>query len=194
VRSGSGSPPELYDAVVLAGGASRRMGQDKPSLYVGELTLLDRVLSSVPTAQRVVVVGPERPVTRDVAWTQEDPPGAGPVAALAAGLALVEAPRTVLLAADLPFVAPATVGALLAALGPELDGAVLVDDGGRDQYLCSAWRTDALRSVDLTVDRMGLLVGQLSYAQVRLPVAPGEMPPWTDCDTPEDLHAARGSR
>jgi hypothetical protein len=105
VSSTNGYPPEPFDAVVLAGGASRRMGQDKTTLYVGGLTLLDRVLASVAGAGRVVVVGPQRPVAREVVvgpqrpvarevvWALEEPPGAGPVAALAAGLPHVTAPR-----------------------------------------------------------------------------------------------------
>jgi len=186
----NGRPPEPFDAVVLAGGASRRMGRDKPSLYVGELTLLDRVLSSVSDARTVVVVGPARQLPSDVVQVQEDPPGAGPVAALAAALPHVTAPTVVLLAADLPFLDPATVAALLSAVSPD-EGAVLVDDGDRDQYLCSVWTTDALRSTDLTVDRLGRLVSQLAYARVRLPAAPGVVPPWIDCDTPQDLQAAQ---
>jgi molybdopterin-guanine dinucleotide biosynthesis protein A len=168
------------------------MGQDKPSLYVGELTLLDRVLSALAGAAQVVVVGPVRPVApevlgpRDVVWAQEDPPGAGPVAALAAGLEHVTAPLVVVLAADLPFLTPGTVRVLLDAAP-----AVLVDDEGREQYLCSAWSTPALREADLTVDRMGRLAAQLSYTRVGLPVVPGGLPPWTDCDTPDDLQAAQ---
>ncbi|MGW0901366.1 NTP transferase domain-containing protein, partial [Streptomyces goshikiensis] len=40
-----------YDAIVLAGGAARRLGGvDKPALPVGARTLLDRVLDACPDA------------------------------------------------------------------------------------------------------------------------------------------------
>lgn len=164
-------------------------GLDKPSLYVGELTLLDRVLSAVAGARRVVVVGPPRPVRAEVVWAREDPPGSGPVPALRAGLACVSSPYLLVLAADLPFLDEAVVQQLLA--GVAADGALLLDDGGRDQYLCSAWRTESLRRADLRVDRLGVVVQGLDVARLRVEVAPGVPGPWTDCDTPADLERAR---
>lgn len=183
----SAPPP---DVVVLAGGSGRRMGGvDKPSLYVGRLTLLDRVLLAVPDDARVVVVGPFRSVRRSVHWTREDPAGSGPVAALAAGLELVTSDTVVLLAADLPHLTARTVEALAAAVTS--DGVVLVDEDGKDQYLCSAWSTEALRAADLSVPRLRDVVAQLGVERITLPVAPGTPRPWYDCDTPEDLEAAR---
>ncbi|MGH3120123.1 MAG: NTP transferase domain-containing protein, partial [Streptosporangiaceae bacterium] len=58
------APAHAYDAVVLAGGRSIRLGgTDKPGLIVGEQTLLGSVVSAVTSAgaDRIVVVGPERP-------------------------------------------------------------------------------------------------------------------------------------
>jgi molybdopterin-guanine dinucleotide biosynthesis protein A len=180
----------VFDALVLAGGAARRLGGvDKSTLTVGGASLLDRVLQASRGAERTVVVGPDRPTSRPVHWTRELPVGAGPVAAVAAGLALVTAPHVVLLAADLPFLQPSTLEALLAGLGE--DGAVLVDDTGREQWLCSAWRTEALRGAELTTDRLSRLLGDLRITRLALPVGVGEVAPWVDCDTQEDLQRAR---
>ncbi|MFF8511565.1 DUF6457 domain-containing protein [Streptomyces sp. NPDC015492] len=76
-----------HDAVVLAGGAARRLGgADKPGVRVGGRPLLDRVLAACRRAERTVVVGVPRPTVRPVHWTREDPPGGGPLAALDAGV------------------------------------------------------------------------------------------------------------
>ncbi|MFE6711603.1 NTP transferase domain-containing protein [Streptomyces sp. NPDC057695] len=76
-----------YDAVVLAGGAARRLGgADKPGVRVGGRPLLDRVLAACRGAERTVVVGDPRPTVHPVRWTREDPPGGGPLAALDAGV------------------------------------------------------------------------------------------------------------
>ena len=181
-----------YDAVVLAGGGARRLGGvDKPGLEVGGATLLDRVLSAVADAARVVVVGPQRPVGRDVVWAREDPPGGGPAAALAAGLVHVHAATVVVLAADLPFLDPRTVAVLRAAAEGE-DGAVLVDDEGRDQVLTSCWSTPRVReraTGDLAGQPLRALLRGL--APVRLP-APDPRAV-QDVDTPEDLERARSA-
>ena len=147
------------------------------------------MLLAVADADTVVVVGPERPTVRPVAWAREDPPGGGPAAALAAGLAHVTAPAVVVLAADLPFLDAATVQALRAA-AEGADGALLVDGGGRDQVLTSAWSTDLLRaqaSGDLAGAPLRALLRGL--APVRLP-APDPRAV-RDVDTPADLEAAR---
>jgi molybdenum cofactor guanylyltransferase len=179
-------------AVVLAGGAARRMGGvDKPAAVVGGVPMLDRVLAAVPVEADVVVVGPERRTARPVRWAREDPPGGGPLAALAAGLAAVRAERVLVLAADLPFLTPGAVAALLDAVG-DGDGALLVDGEGRAQWLCSAWRTASVRRALPAGDLAGLplraALGGLRATRVAT-VVDGPTP-WLDCDTPEDLRRA----
>lgn len=176
-------PEAPYDAVVLAGGAARRFGGgDKPGALAGGVPLIVRVVSAVADAGRVIVVGPERPGLEAV-FVREEPPGSGPVPALRAGLALVEAPRLVLLAADLPFLTRKVVARLLAH--PE---AVLADAEGRDQWLTGAWRTEVLRDALERYDGRSLrgVLGPLGPVRV----AAGEG--WSDCDTLEDLARAEG--
>jgi molybdopterin-guanine dinucleotide biosynthesis protein A len=115
-----------YDAIVLAGGAARRLGgADKPALSVGGRPLLDRVLAACPDAAVTVVVGPGRPTRRAVVPALEDPPGGGPLAALDAGLRHTTAPTVLVLSADLPFLTRAAVRALLeaATTTPAAEGA-----------------------------------------------------------------------
>jgi molybdopterin-guanine dinucleotide biosynthesis protein A len=186
-------PEYTYDAVVLAGGAARRLGgEDKPGLVVGGATLLDRVLAACADARETVVVGPERVTARPVRWVRESPPGGGPVAALAAGLELVDAETTLLLAADLPFLDAPTVHRLLDALAaPGIAAAVLVDAEGRDQSLTAAYHTAPLRAA---LARVG------SPADARLQAVTSALPTRhlpdphgaaVDVDTWEDVRLAR---
>ncbi|MFG1738268.1 molybdenum cofactor guanylyltransferase [Micromonospora chalcea] len=108
-----------YAAVVLAGGAARRMGGvDKPARPVGGRPMLHRVLAAVADADQRIVVGPSGPLPDGVRTTREEPPGGGPVAATAAGLALLDPATTTvaLLAADLPLLTAAAVTELRRAL------------------------------------------------------------------------------
>ncbi|KJK54680.1 NTP transferase domain-containing protein [Streptomyces sp. NRRL F-4428] len=186
-----------YDAIVLAGGAARRLGgADKPALSVGGRALLDRVLDACPDALRTVVVGGRRPTARPVRWTREDPPGGGPVAALDAGLRDTTAGLVLVLSADLPFLDRETVRALLAAAGaPGTDGAVLRDPEGRDQPLVAAYRAEPLRrEVALLATEHGALAGlPLRALTAELELAQVEAQPLAafDCDTWDDLSAAR---
>jgi len=189
-------PYDPYDAVVLAGGAARRLGgADKPGVRVGGRALLDRVLAACAGARTTVVVAAPRPTVRPVRWAREEPPGAGPVAALAAGLRHTTAEHAVVLSADLPFLRPATLRRLLAALHETgADGALLTDADGRDQPLVAAYRIAALRRelAALAAAHDGLtglplrrLTGALRLTRVPDPHAS------FDCDTWDDIANAR---
>lgn len=177
-----------YDAIVLAGGAGCRLGgQDKPDQVVGGRSMLARVVDAVADAERIIVVGPERTAIGGVRWAAEDPRGGGPVAAIAAGLPAVQAPVTILLAADLPFVA-AAIDPLRAALRPDEAAVALADSTGRINFLAAAWWTQRLRAAVASLpDPAG--------RPMRALVCPRGVPDpagWgDDCDTPEQLAAAR---
>lgn len=182
----------MFHAIVLAGGKATRLdGADKPGLEVAGTSLLDRVLAAVADADRIVVIGPARPVSPAVTWCREQPPGGGPVSALAAGLEHVDADVVLTLAADLPWIAPA-VPVLLAALsGTGSDYAALVDGEGRVNYLAAAWRRASLaRALTSAGDPRGRSMRSLvsAAAMIEVPDAGG----WgLDCDTWDDLDAAR---
>jgi molybdopterin-guanine dinucleotide biosynthesis protein A len=156
---------------------------DKTAVAVGGVPLLDRVLAATAGAASVVVVGRSRPAVRAVTWVQEDPPGGGPAAAVAAALEVVSSQIVVVLAGDLPLLAVADVERLAAAVVD--DGAVYMDGDGAEQWLCSAWRADALRAAGLEAG--GSLRGALApLTFARLAAGSAVL----DCDTPDDVRRA----
>lgn len=182
--------------MVLAGGAARRLGgQAKPELLLGGRRLLDLVLDAVPDADPRIVVGPPMSVPAGVRLVREEPPGGGPVAGLAAGLTNLPADTQVVavLAADLPFLTRPVIAALLAAAA---DGAVLVDDSGRDQLLIGVWRVAALHMAvagmpSVAGASLRRLAARLDVTRVSWDVPAGTPPPWWDCDSADELRQAR---
>lgn len=186
----------VYDLIVLAGGAARRLGgADKPALEIGGMSLLDRVLDAATHAGRTVVVGPERPVAcpERVVWRQEEPAGGGPVAAIAAGFPETRASTLLVLAADLPWIGGG-VDPLLTALSGAAGGvALLTDESGHPNYLAGSWRRATLGAA---LDAVGAAAGSSMRALVAaaggLPVLVADEGGWgRDCDTWDDLDDAR---
>lgn len=148
--------------VVLAGGRSQRMGQDKLALRLAGNTLLARAARAVAAVidpqildgGALVIAGPQPAQwdgPRSARFVVEDPPFGGPVAGIATALAQLEASvavselssvEVILIAGDLAD--PDRVVAQLddAAMGP--DGVVLQDSEGWPQYLAGRYRLPAL--------------------------------------------------
>ena len=190
--AGPGTPAPDLGAVVLTGGSAARLqGADKASIEAGGSTLLEHVLDALSEVPDVVVVGEVLPTTRPVTFLREDPPGGGPAAGLLAGLrGFARTPRlVVVVAVDMPLVTAATVNRLM--LSSAEDGALLVDEDGRRQYLCAIYRTDAL------LDAAPPLEGQHGLPMRRLVsgLALAEVPAlaWEarDVDSWDDLAALR---
>lgn len=194
-----------FDAVILAGGRSSRLGgTPKAALRFRGDTLLERSLLAAAGARGVAVVGPEADaLPAGVLLSREDPPFAGPAAALAAGLEALAgggaagrnpAPLTLVLACDMPLVADA-VHALFADRSraqPGSDGSVAVSADGRIQPLAGLYDTAALQRSVADAARRGTLVGGslfglLASLDLRtVPVPPGST---DDVDTWADAQA-----
>jgi molybdopterin-guanine dinucleotide biosynthesis protein A len=178
-------------ALVLCGGSSRRLGRDKLAEPLGPSTVLDVTLAGLPGGWPVVAVGPQRPTERPVAWTVEHPPGGGPLAAIAAGVALIQSDVLVVLAGDMPFAGPCAA-ALAAALleDASLDAvAATTGVGGPPNPLLAAYRTRAVRRALPDEPRDGrarTLLDALPHRSLVVPAADA-----VDVDTPDALAAAR---
>lgn len=188
-----------HDAIVLAGGAGRRLGGvDKSALVVAGRSLLEHVLAATTRARAVVVVG-DVAVPEGVRRTVEDPPGSGPVAGIGAGLRALAgagdgarsdtpAAWTLVLAVDQPGAVRAVRELLEAAAGEadDVDGVCHLDGRGKAQWLLATYRTPALvAALDHLGDPRGRSVRDL-LAPLRLWHLP-EGGHGGDVDTWEDL-------
>jgi molybdopterin-guanine dinucleotide biosynthesis protein A len=178
--------------LLLTGGASRRLGVDKAELIVSGERLADRgarVLAAV--CDPSLEVGPGR-TTLDA--VREEPPGTGPLAALAAGAAALQArghrDAVLVLAVDLPFVEVPLLELLAGRTG---DGVAVPVAGGHRQPCCARYGPGALETAAALLARgerslqsllAATLIDEIAYLEWRA-VAPVHA--LDDLDTPEDL-------
>src|SRR5262245_29958999 len=175
-------------ALLLTGGSSRRMGVDKATIEFRGETLAARaarVLTAV--CAPVLEVGPG---TSGLPSVREQPPGAGPLAALVAGArALDTNGPLLLLACDMPFVEPALLELLAAWPGR---GTAVPVTRGRFQYACARYGAAALDEAEVSLQRGGRALkaacdSDCAYVPESVwgRVAPAYA--LDDIDTPEDL-------
>jgi molybdopterin-guanine dinucleotide biosynthesis protein A len=181
--------------LLLTGGASRRLGQDKGALVLGGGTeslarRTGRLLAEV--AQPVLEVGPG---LSGLPALVEDPPGRGPLVALAAGACRLQAlgwtGAAVVVATDLPLL---TRGFLAWLAGHPSSRSVVPVLAGVPQTLCARYAPgDLQRAVELAAAGRralhDLLDGSdavLAGPEVWGPAA-GDPDALFDVDTPADL-------
>jgi molybdopterin-guanine dinucleotide biosynthesis protein A len=143
--------------IVLAGGLSRRMGQDKALLKLGGRTSLQLAAESVSAVcAELVIATADRPAQHlpnlSPIWVTDPPGAAGPLAGLAAGLSVASNPTVIVVACDMPFLNERLLLHLLTSVADGDAAVPLV--GGRAQPLHAAYSTDCLPTVR-TLLRLG---------------------------------------
>ncbi|WP_343600996.1 molybdenum cofactor guanylyltransferase [Mycobacterium sp.] len=146
--------------VVLAGGASRRMGRDKATLPVpehlcggGSTTMVEHVVGVVARrCQPVfVVAAPGQPLPAVPARiVRDEVRGWGPLPATGRGLRAARdagAQRAFVCAVDMPFLTAELLD-VLADRAAQVDADVVLPWDGRDHYLAAVYRTGLVERVD----------------------------------------------
>jgi molybdopterin-guanine dinucleotide biosynthesis protein A len=212
-----------YAAIVLAGGAARRMGvglvgaEGKAGLQLTGRTFLDAIVTTLATSvtRVIVVAAPEQPlppVDVPAEIVRDSTPGAGPLAAIRDGLAHLLAagqpPQAVLVAScDVPLLAPAVVRLLLDRLAASSTRWVVPVVHGHPQVLVSAITPELLGPIDrhLAVGRRDLrgLLDELRRSdpaavavvtEAEVAAADPDCLSFVDVDTPADLEAVHHRR
>lgn len=182
------------DAIVLAGGRGVRLGGQelgaKALIPLAGWPLADHVLLAASGATSRIQVGPRRIALGSPVFCTERPAGAGPVAAIAAALPLVRQPVVAVLAGDLPFIAGALEQLSRCVTVHGRDAGLLVDTGGRRNYLAAVWRTAALRAALAAVGEPAGLPVRALYEHADLGHVPDFDACSADVDTPADRRLA----
>ncbi|BBZ03661.1 putative molybdenum cofactor guanylyltransferase [Mycolicibacterium chitae] len=140
--------------VVLAGGASRRMGRDKATVLFGgpdgDQTMVELVVAALSArCTPVFVIAAPGQQLPDLPATilRDEIRGVGPLLATGRGLrAAAEAgrERAFVCAVDMPLMTPALIDELAAHVGPD----VVLPWDGRDHYLAGIYATSLADRID----------------------------------------------
>ncbi|MBA3974289.1 MAG: 4-diphosphocytidyl-2C-methyl-D-erythritol kinase [Candidatus Solibacter sp.] len=193
-------------AIILAAGASSRMGFPKPLLDCGGETFLDRLISVFATACEpvIAVLGHHAELVREgssrageAAFVLNPDPDHGMISSLQTGLAAVPAHCNAVFfhPCDMPQILPATIQTLIAALAaapPEILAAIPTLDGrrGHPVLIRASWIPAFLALP--TASTAKSLLESASAAVIEVPVAdPGIR---RDFDTRAEYASAFGVR
>ena len=158
---------------VLAGGAGRRMGGDKPRRRLNGLRLLDHALNKAHALAGTVILVVRDPAQADgfVETIVLDAPDIdGPLAGLLAALvwaADAGFDQVLTLACDMPRVPGDLLSRLQSALTAE-SGVAVAASGGRLHPVCALWRTTAVPVLRRRADEGRLSLQGLSEAVGRV--------------------------
>lgn len=190
--------PFPFSGIVLAGGASRRLGTDKALVDIGGRTLVQGVARALRTAgaREVVAIGGDEPALRKegLEWIADRWPGEGPLGGIVTGLTHARHPVAVVCACDLPEIGAEVVRQLLVSASATTAEVVVPVVAGRRQPLLAAYRTSVVRTLEAAFSSgVRSVLSALDGVAVEEVTLPEELAGATaDVDTPEDLQRARG--
>jgi molybdenum cofactor guanylyltransferase len=183
--------------LVLAGGRSSRMGQDKAALALHGRTQLDwaRELLARHCERVFVSIRPDQrddPLRQGLPVVVDTHPGAGPIAGIAAAQAAAPDHAWLVLACDLPFVTDACIGELLAHRDGRPVVAFRSTHDGLPEPLCAiyepATRDGILESITSGRNCPRKFIIRSGAALLEQPQATA----LDNVNTPDELHAAQG--
>ncbi len=199
--------PPAPAGIILAGGASRRMGADKATLPApaGDATMVEQAVATVGSRCRplFVVAAAGQPLPELAAQILRDrEPGLGPLAATAAGLQAAHAAGAdwaFVAAVDLPLLTAEFLDRLIGAAAGR-DAEVMVPWDGRAHYLAALYRTAlgeraaALLAAGHRSMRSLVDAAATHRVVVTPPGGTGGLPELTNVNSPADLQALRARR
>lgn len=114
--------------IVLAGGASRRMGTDKAALKLGDRSVLDMIAGELSriTAQVYIATGSvnRKDLNSKYIEVKDRYPGSGPLAGIQAGMLQSEADLYVVASCDIPLIRAELLSAMVQLIKMDLDSGV----------------------------------------------------------------------
>lgn len=189
--------------VILAGGFSRRMGQEKSLLPIGGQPMFARIAGILASQLGPLALNangdPARFGALDIPIIGDDVPDTGPLGGVLAGLIWAESltPRPDYLLSvpvDTPFLPRDLVARLRAGSRSTDAGVVIAASGERDHPVVALWPvglSERLADWRSTARSHGVraFLSTTGFAVVDFPIPAGKPDPFLNVNTPEDFAA-----
>lgn len=191
---------QAVTGVVLAGGQSRRMGQDKAMLEMRGQRLIERVLKALAQVfQQIVIVTGEQRKYGDLGYPVivDQYPHCGPLGGIHAGLQAAKTPFIFVVACDMPFVSPDAILGFISLATKDCDVVIPKKETGVEP-LFALYGTACLKPIEKALQVGSYRVSSF-FPEVRVQYVEEET--WrqwfamghclVNVNTPEDLQKAR---
>jgi molybdopterin-guanine dinucleotide biosynthesis protein A len=167
---------------ILAGGQSRRFGENKALFKIAGQTVIERVIAAIPSGRPIFIVthSPEEYAHLGLPTLPDNYPNAGPLAGIHAGLSHSPFEWNFFLACDFPRLQPSVIEEICAPLFPDKfkkeedkpAQVILPETAEGLQPLCALWSKSALPLIEtaLKSEKRSVMpvLAQLSLHRVSL--------------------------
>ena len=152
--------------VILAGGASRRMGTCKALLEINGETMLARIRRQLSGFERVLLSTGDPTLAEglSVECIADLYSGMGPLAGLHAAFYAADSEALLVLPCDLPFFTEQAAEYLLNHMPEDADALVCIDSTGRIHPLCGIYRRSVLPTLEARLKAGELRVMSFLYS------------------------------
>ncbi len=191
-----------FTSIVLAGGTSRRMGQDKALLPIDGRPMIQSLIRGLIPVSRDVIVSLndgerheelKQALPAGVRVVYDERPGQGPLMGIYAGLKASETDVNLVVACDIPEVDPGFITEMRSYTGDH-DVVVSVDNEGRTNALLAMYRRSVIPLIKKQLDE-GRRKIILFYPQCRVKYVPMRDVAWyRNINTMDDYKTYRRNR
>jgi len=172
---------------ILAGGQSRRFGQNKALFVIDGKSVIERIIAAIPPASPIFLItnSPAEYSHLALPALPDHYPGCGPLAGIHAGLRHSPQEWNFFLACDFPGLQPSVIKEILAA--SRAAQIILPETPEGLQPLCALWSKAALPVVEMALQKQERRV-QAVLAKLALHIiSPDDPQMLFNLNTPHDL-------
>lgn len=177
--------------VILAGGKSSRMGQDKALLEIDGKSFIKQLTETLNFFEEKYIARGNNSNILDVTWPmiQDIYPEHGPIGGIHAALTKCDSDAVLFVSCDMPLIKKALIQQLCEAMTSEYDAVVVKEKNGRIHPLCAIYKKSVVNLFEQQIlsnnNRLMLALGKMKVKYITV----DEAQQLSNINTPNDYLA-----